>query len=57
MYRYVVTKEWYSEEEVIESDVPLSIQEIRSRIDERRTFCDEVSVEEFENNEDELMES
>lgn len=56
MYRYVVTKEWYNEEEVIESDVPLSIQEIRSRIDEGRTFCDEVSVEQLENDEDELME-
>lgn len=53
-YIYKVNKIWYDEEEVIESDVPLTTREIRNKIDERRIFCDELDVEEEHEEEDDL---
>ena len=46
MYKYNVTKIWYDDIEIIESEVPLSQVEIRARIDERRLYCDEIAIEE-----------
>ena len=46
--KYKVTKTWYDDEEIIESDRPLSHSEIRNRIDERRLYCDDIDVEEIE---------
>lgn len=43
-YIYHVTKFWYDECEMIESDVPLSDSEVRRRIDEFRTYCDEIDI-------------
>lgn len=51
--KYRITKVWYDEEEIIESDRPLSYSEIRNSIDENRLDCDEVQVEEMEDDEDE----
>lgn len=46
--KYLVRKEWYYEEEIIESDTPLTFSQIRSRLDEQRLYCDEITVEEIE---------
>ena len=46
MYKYNVTKIWYDDVEIIESEVPLSQVEIRARIDEHRLYCDEIAIEE-----------
>ena len=46
-----VIKMWYDDEEIIESDRPLSQAEIRNRIDEKRLYCDEIIIEEVEDNE------
>lgn len=46
--RYRITKMWYDDEEIIESDRPLSLSEIRNRIDESRLHCDEVQVKKME---------
>ena len=51
--KYRVIKIWYDDEEIIESDRPLSHSEIRNRIDESRLYCDEVQVEEVEDDENE----
>lgn len=51
--KYRVTKVWYDDEEIIESDIPLSDSEIRNRIDENRLYCDELEIEEMENDENE----
>ena len=48
MYKYKVTKTWYDDEEIIESETPLTHHEIRNRIDEQRLYCDELDVEEIE---------
>jgi len=47
MYKYVVTKIWYDEEEIIESEKSLAYHDIRSKLDERRIYCDEVNIEEI----------
>lgn len=44
-YVYLIKKIWYDEFETIESDVPLTDNEIRKQIDEGRTFCDEIEIE------------
>ena len=46
-----VIKMWYDDEEIIESDRPLSQTEIRNRIDEKRLYCDEIIIEEVEDDE------
>ena len=46
MYRYVVTKMWYDETEIIESDTPLSESEIMSQLNTTRVYCDQIEVEE-----------
>lgn len=51
MYRYLVTKTWYDDEEIIESEIPLKFYDIRKQIDERRLYCDEVNVEELDDEE------
>ena len=48
MYKYKVTKIWYSDEEIIESETPLDFAEIRQKVDEKRIYCDEIDVEEIE---------
>lgn len=48
MYKYKVTKIWYDDTEIIESETPLTHYEIRNRIDEQRLYCDELDVEEIE---------
>ena len=53
MYRYLVTKTWYDDEEIIESETPLDFYDIRKQIDERRLYCDEVNVEELDDDDDE----
>lgn len=45
-YIYHVTKIWYDEGEMIESDVPLSDSEVRRQIDECRMYCDEIDINE-----------
>lgn len=45
-YIYHVTKIWYDEGEMIESDVPLTDSEVRKQIDENRTYCDEIDIDE-----------
>ena len=51
MYRYLVTKMWYNDEEIIESEIPLNFSDIRKQIDERRIYCDEIDVEELDGSE------
>lgn len=46
--KYKVTKIWYDDVEIIESDRPLSDSEIRNKLDETRLYCDEYEVEEME---------
>lgn len=53
-YIYKVNKIWYDEEEVIESDVPLTTREIRNKINESRIFCDELDIEEEHEEEEDL---
>ena len=48
LYKYKVTKIWYSDEEIIESETPLDFAEIRQKVDEKRIYCDEIDVEEIE---------
>ena len=50
---YYVSKAWYDEVEVIESDTFLTDREVRKLIDERRTFCDQVDIEVREEETDE----
>ena len=51
MYRYKINKIWYDDVEIIESEVPLSKTEIRNRIDEQRLYCDEIDIEEEDDDE------
>lgn len=51
MYRYKINKIWYDDVEIIESEVPLSKTEIRNRIDECRLYCDEIDIEEEDDDE------
>ena len=51
MYRYKINKIWYDDVEIIESEVPLSKTEIRNRIDECRLYCDEIDIEEDDDDE------
>ena len=43
--KYKVTKIWYEDEEIIEA---ISEDEARKMVDERRIYCDEINVEEVE---------
>lgn len=49
--KYRVIKMWYDDEEIIESYRPLSRTEIRNRIDKKRLYCDEIIIEEVEDDE------
>ena len=49
MYKYIITKIWYDDEEIIQSETPLEFFEIRRQIDEQRIYCDEINIEEVEN--------
>ena len=51
MYRYLVTKTWYNDEEIIESEIPLNFSDIRKQIDECRIYCDEIDIEELDEDE------
>ena len=52
MYRYKITKTWYDDEEIIESETPLDFSDIRKQIDERRLYCDEIDIEELDDDND-----
>lgn len=43
--KYGVTKIWYDEEEIIEAN---SEDEVRKMVDASRIYCDEIQVEEIE---------
>ena len=46
--KYRVTKIWYNDEEIVEAN---SEDEARKKVDERRMYCDEIEVEEIEEEE------
>ena len=46
--KYRVKKIWYDEEEIIEAN---SENEAKKMVDERRIYCDEIQVEEIEEEE------
>lgn len=43
--KYKVTKMWYDDEEIVEAN---SEDEARKKVDEHRIYCDEIHVEEVE---------
>lgn len=52
MFTYEVRKMWYDDYEIVESETPLTNNEIRKRIDEKRLSCDEIYIEEVNQEED-----
>ena len=43
--KYKVIKIWYDDEEIVEAN---SEQEARNKVDTKRIYCDEIQVEEIE---------